>query len=239
MRLEVKIDGVVRGWKVIPQAKIWPKGARIEFSGSRVGRTEERAFIFTPLTLATRRDNQLADTPSPTFAANNRSLPAVSDAEDLTLIPLAPSDLPKNASHIEILITLGKKHNTLEKYLILSPVLQEAFYIPPDPASSPFEGLEDVNFTSNRGTKRKAAPMPRTRKKEVKSSGFLEAPHSPSAPMEEHLGVDAVGANINTMEWKPIGLARESQKTAQMREAEFTARIHLARFWFVIGLSKP
>lgn len=238
VRIELKIDGVVRGWRVLPQTKIWPKGARVEFSGSRVGRTEERAFVFAQLPPAPGNDNQPIHVhlPSPPTSALNSPL---LDTEDPTLTPHTPSDLPLNASHIQILITLGKKHNTLEKYLISSPVLQEAFYIPPRLARPPHEKPKGEIPNIARGVKRKAGILPRFKKKEAKAGPLLGQSHTPLAlvkseepsEIEESASMDTGGV----ARWKPIGLAGTSQKTAQMREAEFTARMHLARFWFFVG----
>lgn len=238
VRIELKIDGVVRGWRVLPQTKIWPKGVRVEFSGSRVGRTEERAFVFAQLPPAAGNNNQPIHVhlPSPPTSAPNSPL---LDNEDPTLTPHTPSDLPLNASHIQILITLGKKHNTLEKYLISSPVLQEAFYIPPRLAHPPHEKPKGGIPNIARGVKRKAGTLPRFKKKEAKAGPFRGRSHTPFAlvkseepsEVEESASMDTSG----TAGWRPIGLAGTSQKTAQMREAEFTARMHLARFWFFVG----
>lgn len=244
VRIEVRIDGIVRGWRILPQPKIWPKGVRIEFSGSRVGRTEERAFVFSPLPLDAENSTYAYSLPSPPAPApDTPDMAPLLGSEDPTLSPHTPSELPSNASHIQILITLGKKHNTLEKYLIFSPVLQEAFYVPPSLTSSTYEESEGNMPNPIRGTKRKAGTSPRIKKKEAKTSLF----HKPSrvpfimAKKEEPKGVKE-STNVDTSEtaeWKPVGLAEMSQKTTQMREAEFTARIHLARFWFYVGLWKP
>lgn len=239
VRIELKIDGVVRGWRVLPQTKIWPKGIRVEFSGSRVGRTEERAFVFAQLPSTTENNNQPihAHLPSPPTSALNSPL---LDDEDPTLAPHTPSDLPLNASHIQILITLGKKHNTLEKYLISSPVLQEAFYVPPRLAHSPYENFEGDIPNIARGIKRKAGTtLPRLKKKETKTGAFRGRSHTPfTLTKSEEPSEAQESASVDmseTTEWKPIGLAGTSQKTAQMREAEFTATMHLARFWFFVG----
>lgn len=234
VRIELKIDGVVRGWRVLPQTKIWPKGVRVEFSGSRVGRTEERAFVFARLPPDVGNNHHL---PSPPASAPNS--PSLLDDEDPTLTPHTPSNLPPNASHIQILITLGKKHNTLEKYLISSPVLQEAFYVPPRLTCSPYGKSEGGIPNIPRGTKRKAGVSPRIKRKEAKTNAFRGPSHIPFTPakseepseVEESVSVDM----SEPTGWKPVGLAGTSQKTAQMREAEFTATIHLARFWFFVG----
>lgn len=234
VRIELKIDGVVRGWRVLPQTKIWPKGVRVEFSGSRVGRTEERAFVFAQLPPATGNGGPIPiHLPSPPASAPSSPL---LDDEDPTLNPHTPSDPPPNASHIQILITLGKKHNTLEKYLISSPVLQEAFYVPPCLSYPPYKKSEGGIL---RGVKRKAGTSPRIKKKETKTGTFRELSHTAFTPMriEEPIEIEeSTSVDISDMVgWKPIGLAGTSQKTAQMREAEFTATIHLARFWFFVG----
>ncbi|KAH8144298.1 uncharacterized protein LAJ45_11731 [Morchella importuna] len=190
VRIEVKVDGVVSGWRVLPQAKIWPKGTRIEFSGLRVARTEEMAFIFNspPRNSGKSKDNLSASTLTSSIEAINTSLPL-------------------NTSHIEILITIGKKHNTLEKYLIFSPVLQEAFYIPPVSLSS--QWLQHSINVNIQGTKRKLESQQSNRNEGTSAAVPVRPSYRPAT----------------------IGV---SQKTPQMREAEFTARIHLARFWFII-----
>lgn len=232
VRIELKIDGVIRGWRVLPQTKIWPKGVRVEFSGSRVGRTEERAFVFAQLP---PNCGQPIETHLPSPPTSTPGSPLLDD-EDLTLTPHTPSDLPSNASHIQILVTLGKKHNTLEKYLISSPILQEAFYVPPRLSPPSYKSLEgDIP----RGVKRKAGISPKIKKKEAKTEVFRGSSRTASTPMkiEEPTNVEE-STNVymgDMAEWKPVGLASTSQKTAQMREAEFTATIHLARFWFFVG----
>lgn len=242
MRIEIRIDGIVRGWRVLPQAKIWPKGVRIEFSGSRVGRTEERAFVFAPLPPDIKGKNhptQAHPLPSPHAPAPDAHLFSVLSDDDPTLIPHTPSDLPPKASHIQILITLGKKHDTLEKYLIFSPVLQEAFYIPPKIIGFLNEGSEGSISNTTRGVKRKSGTSPWVKKKESKISAVHESLLLPPILVrQEKLKETEESANVDvndTAKWKPVGLAGMSQKTAQMREAEFTARIHLARFWFFVG----
>jgi hypothetical protein len=247
VRIEVKIDGVVSGWRVLPQAKIWPKGTRIEFSGLRVARTEEVAFIFNspPRNFGKPKDNLSASTLTSSIEAINTIETATSwNSEDPTLIPFAPSGLPLNTSHIEILITIGKKHNTLEKYLIFSPVLQEAFYIPPISLSS--QWLQHSINVNIQGTKRKLESQQSNRNEGTSTAVPVRPSYKPATiggeeRLEEIGGHNTYiprGADKEIMEWKPIGLASVSQKTTQMREAEFTARIHLARFWFIICLSQ-
>lgn len=247
VRIEVKIDGVVSGWRVLPQAKIWPKGARIKFSGLRVARTEELAFIFNspPRNPGKSKDNLSASTPTSSIEAINTIETATSwNSEDPTLIPIAPSGLPLNTSHIEILITIGKKHNTLEKYLIFSPVLQEAFYTPPISLSSKWlQHSIDVNI---HGTERKLESQQSNRNEGTSTAVPIKSSYRPvtigGGERLEEIGGHNIcfprGTNKESMEWKPIGLASVSQKTTQMREAEFTARMHLARFWFIICLSQ-
>lgn len=228
VRIELKIDGVIRGWRVLPQTKIWPKGVRVEFSGSRVGRTEERAFVFAQLP-QNRGQPIHIHLPSPPTSMSGSPL---SDDEDPTLTPHTPSNLPLNASHIQILVTLGKKHNTLEKYLISSPILQEAFYAPPRPSHPSCKRFEG-DIAS--GVKRKAGISPKI-KKEVKTGVFRGSSRSLMRMNEPTKVEESTSVDMGDMAgWKPIGLAGTSQKTAQMREAEFTATIHLARFWFFVG----
>jgi hypothetical protein len=35
--------------------------------------------------------------------------------------------------------------------------------------------------------------------------------------------------------WRPVGLARNVTKTAQTKEVQFAARLHLVRFCFFVG----
>lgn len=246
VRVELNIDGVACGLKVFKESKFRGKGFQHEFCGFRVGRTEERPFVFNQVPSFLQSDN--IDPPvkgSQNIAASFTSRTVDMTKPDYAIqgadhsrYPIRPSFTPENVSHVEIVISVGKKFATLEKYFMAGATQTTAFYHPPDPRNpldpkkwQPLGRSAKKNSAFPDPDEEYAAP--------VKAQGGRSTPYM---AIKEEFGKDFLaegtkvfGKNVESATWKPIGLHSQTKKTQQLKEVEFSTRIHVVRFWIFAG----
>ena len=246
-RIHVVIDGVEAGCEYLKNGKIkYAKGWKNEFRGFRVGRCHERFFVFNP-TQSGIGDAMKVDEEGGHGDGNgdggisNSGYSWVMDHAapgNAELIPMVgelhPRDpanphainLPPHISVVQATITVGRIHKTTEKFVTHGAMQSVGLYFPPQPdpmclslnpkAWRPMVGPDSPG----------AGPTPPKEKR-----GRWISSADPGG-LEE----DIFNTARNPATWRPIGLAAgETKKIRQAREIQFTARMHLVRFWFFIG----
>jgi hypothetical protein len=238
IRVELLVDGVVCGLKYYREAKYKAKGAQFEFTGYRVGRTEERAFAFNPMPKMkvaqefTRGELQ------------NYGLGWVQEMRAEGNMGLAlTGDLPPGVSVIQILVSVGRKYRTLEKYFMHGAQQGSAFYYAPRPP--PELSLDYKNWKPpvNQNTRQTNGPGKRNLggQNRLPVFGGHLSQGGTSNSTQDNIAAGIQGERIldtssEKTTWRPVGLRTESSKTVQSKEVEFAARIHLVRFMLYIGM---
>ncbi|KAF8243791.1 hypothetical protein K440DRAFT_663893, partial [Wilcoxina mikolae CBS 423.85] len=268
MRVELLVDGVPSGLRHFREFKIKGKGFHVEFGGFRVGRTDERLFVFTPLpklvTAAPMRQGDFrGGGPEAPKEIENRGLAWIEEALasgnpdpiQMTgeqyphegLCPPAPVGIPPGVSVIQLLVTVGRKYRTLEKYFMGPGATQTtAFYYAPRPpvalALDPTRWQAPVSFKTSR---RSTTSSPEKRVTEGGNGGMARLTVSgrqEQTKKNDNQGIQnaipnselILGTASKEGTWRPVGLARNVTKTAQSKEVQFAARLHLVRFCFFV-----
>lgn len=214
MRIQLLIDGIPSGLKFFREEKLRGKGFVVEFSGYRVGRTEERGFVLNPVPEeGKRRGGVGAGVVENTglewlreALEGGQAAPEKGEYPALGCVPDKPPVLPRGVSVVQVLVTVGKKFRTLEKYFMAGARVTTAFYYAPRPP---------VGEAMERGSWR--APVGAVVRREEE---------------EREDGESVLGGRGG---WRPVGLAGVVTKTAQHKEVEFAGRLHLLRFWCFVG----
>ncbi|KAL7276692.1 hypothetical protein RUND412_000309 [Rhizina undulata] len=246
MRIEVHIDGQLAALRIFKHEKIRPANGKfiLTLSGIRCARTAEHAFIFLPLPSGSDipepgTENSVLDPYNGSIADPNSDH---NKSNSDLLEPMYPvSNLSPNTSHIQVLITLGKTHRTLEKYLIFSPLYLNAFYIPPDPRN-PLDPSKWVPPGNALGKSPRQRQQTGAKALHTLESHLLalstNTTNTTSVLVEndnEELGnTGKVAKKGKQKNWRLVGLATQTQKTVQAKEVEFSGRMHLVRFWFFV-----
>jgi hypothetical protein len=233
MRVELMVDGVVSGLKFYRDFKLRGKGFNLEFSGYRVDRTKERGFVFNALPETFGDSAEVKDLPNYgiDWAKNALKIPNP-DPRQIEgeypfggLYPVEPLGLPPHVSHVQVLVSVGKKHRTLERYFMAGATQKAAFYSPPRaPAQISLDVQQWLRFDFFKKYTNSTAAA-------AIGNSAAETPKNRRVPS---IGEQVLARSSNKESWKPVGLAR-TQKMAQAKEVEFAVRIHLCRFWFFIG----
>jgi hypothetical protein len=263
IRVELLLDGVESGLKYYREFKIKGKGFHLEFAGYRVGRTEERPFVFNPLpqmafsqelhNVIRRREkielhNYALGWVQEMHTQGNSEPTQMTDEVYLhrAVYPSTPVGLPPGVSEMQLLVTVGKKYRTLEKYFMAGAKQTTAFYYAPRPPVnlSLDPGLWQSHVNSNTpkrnsgaatsAGKRTTGGLARlTISRGQPSQDGISNDNSQTAGIQGELSLDA--SSKGSM-WRPVGLAGKVRKTVQSKEVEFAARIHLVRVSFFIGM---
>jgi hypothetical protein len=269
MRVELLVDGIPSGLRHFREFKIKGKGFHVEFGGFRVGRTDERAFVFTPLpklviAATGRQGNFEGSRVEAPKEIENQGLAWIekalvsgnTDPIQMTgeqyphegLYPPAPVGIPLGVSVIQLLVSVGRKYRTLEKYLMGPGATQTtAFYYAPKPPVAltldPTRWQAPVSLhTSRRG----ATSTSEKRVSEGGNGGVARLTVSGGQEQAKKNGDRGIQNVMHNSElildtaskegtWRPVGLARNVTKTAQTKEVQFAARLHLVRFCFFVG----
>lgn len=113
-----------------------------------------------------------------------------------------------------------------------------AFYHPPKPWTplDPKEWRPPGKTSPGKGPKLSGALGPQT-KALGKRTVIQRAPEDHESTSESPLavGTKTFLAAEKPANWRPIGLSSQPKKCQQAKEVEFSARLHLVRFWIFVG----
>jgi hypothetical protein len=253
IRVELLVDGVSCGLKYFRESKYKAKGMQFEFTGYRVGRTEERAFAFNPMPKMKvapefthgELQNYGLGWVQEMQATGNIGRVLTGELHSLhSADPPQPDGLPPGVSVIQIIVSVGKKYRTLEKYFMYGAKQVSAFYHAPRPPAE--LSLDSKNWKPpvNQNTPKTNGPGKRTVGGPTRiplSGGHIPQSSTSNNSTQDQIAVGIQGARIldtssELTTWRPVGLQTESSKTVQSKEVEFAGRIHLVRFMFIVGM---
>lgn len=171
------------------------------------------------------------------------------------LWPPHPIGMPSTGvSMIQVLLTVGKKYRTLEKYFMSGATQSTAFYYPPKPpmalALQPDLWVSQMTLNtmtrkSNSVVAGRAAMSNNAKHSLMEGSADVGAEETeideiPEDVQKRMLEPEVVLKNSASEDtWRPIGLSSNLEKTPQTKEVEFAARMHMVRVWIFVGLFTP
>lgn len=122
------------------------------------------------------------------------------------MLPRYPKGVPDGVGVIQVLVTVGKKFQTLEKYFMQGATQYTAFYAQP----SLFTGLE-----------------PKAWKPPARGDHAGLSSSSGKAVLKD--------GGLSELDKGTVRVGKIVQKTVQVKEVEFAARLHMARVWIFVG----
>jgi len=246
-RIHVMVDGIEAGIKYIKSERIrLDKGWKNEFSGFRVGRCQERLFVFNPLPAKLGTESHAdgcadgdggGNGEGDIWNSSRRHVMGLATTGNYDPTPMTGElcrageakpysvCLPPHISAILVTITLGRVHATVDKYAMYGAIQPPGLYFPPQPDP-------DLFVLSPQDWKPMVGPdapdsVPIV---QIKKKGKWVPSTDPGRSAEK-----AFATAKDPESWRPIGLGEGEVKIKQTKEIQFTARMHLVRFWFFVG----
>ncbi|KAI5785926.1 hypothetical protein EDC01DRAFT_631835 [Geopyxis carbonaria] len=229
IRAELLIDGVPSGVTIFRDNKVLTRkkeGFIHEFTGFQVERRFEKGFVFNKIPFQLKsnweqrgvecnhKNTFQAHARPPNIAGSwvddsIRNHPGpIMGSEDF-YAPVTPENVAEYVSHIEVVYTVGRWHKTHDKYYSEGVFQDTAFYNPPLGIVSMDPMWKGTPYDANTSLAHQTT-LSESRKSTLENS-FMED------------------------RWKPVGLWSNKQTCKQKRVADFSGRMHLARFWIFVG----